>query len=880
MRFFAPIAVLLCAVCLNPAAGAGLDPFERAIPVEAAEFDFERANDLDFDRQPDDWARRKGKGFPQFVKVEIDPQVGFESEHSLRFDVDGGKAAYYSPPAAISPHHSYLFSGKARTFGLQHTAGILSLSFLNARMERVQRVLSSPVSGTFDGWSEVRIGPVIPSSDVRYVVIGCHLAHGDKMDYDGAVWFDSFSLRMLPRLSLRTSFATQQSDSTEPLEVEAVVSGLDGDGKYALELALDDAGFKQIEKSNFDLENEHVTTDDTREGAPIAKQWRLPTQKPGYYRIYARLIRDGEIVLEEKTSLAVLETNRDVRGDNPPAFGWSVRRLPTDMDTDRLRAIASDAGIGWIKLPLWDSVYDRDIDGTHSAAIASLIQDFKRSNIRTVGILDEPPREMRRKFAEDWSGVGEIFMMPPSFWMPSIEPVMARYSSLVHHWQLGHETDASFGRMTNLPNLLSGLKVQFDRLGRDTMLGTHWDWARAVPQRNITDKGFLSLSSDPPLGEEELIRLLGKAKDSGFARWVLLQPKPSTLNTDLASRRADLDLRIIDLLRRMTAAKLGDADVVFSANVLHPRTGLLNADSSPSELFLPWRTWAMALEGAQHIGSFTLPNGSTNYVFVRGEEALVCLWNDEQVTEPLKLGEDVRIVNHWGQSIKPEMRDEETYIKVGPVPILLRHGSAGIARFRLDTKFEKGKMPSSTDEFSDTLVLTNAFPQGISGEFTLKAPRDWEVRPRYMQFSLKKGETRQFPVSLMVPSHQSLGPEPIDIEFKIDGDRLYNFTLRRNYVIGLGDINIFVETSKTPEGVLEVRQKIENNTEEALSFRVSLYIPGQKRNKRRVPDLSGGESSIITYRVPNADALIGKQLRIRAEQEGGSRVLNKTWVYE
>lgn len=886
MSFFPRIVALIALLVTQPLTvrplAAQLDPFERAVPVPAAEFDFERGNDLDFDGQPDDWARRTGRGFPQFVRMEIDPQVGFESEHSLRFDVDGGKAAYYSPPAEISPHHSYLFSGRVRSLGLVHDAAILSLSFLDARKERIQRVLSAPVSGTHEGWAEVRIGPVVPRPTVRYVVVGCHLVHGDAMDYHGSVWFDAFSLRMLPRLKLQTNFASQfRAQDEDTLDIQAVVSGLDDTGKYSLRMLLQDASFETQTEVSYELQNRRqAVADSEHASAPIVRDWQLPRQNNGFYRLYARLIRDGEVVLEETTSLAMLDRTAPVTGDGPPGFGWSVESWPATADSERLLAVANEAGIGWIKLPLWSSVYERDIDGSHSAAIASLIQDFKRSGIRTVGVLEEPPREMRRKFAEDWSGVGEIFTMPSPFWMPSLEPVMARYSALVHHWQLGGEADASFARSTSLPDLLADLKVHFDRLGRDTRLGTHWQWGRAIPQRSGLERPFLSLSSDPPVSEIELIRLLEKSKDSGFSRWVLLRPKPATLGTSSTARRDDLDKRVTDLLRRMTAARIGDAEVVYSADIFHPRIGLLNDDASPSELFLPWRTWSLALDKAEFIGSFTLPGGSENFVFVKGDEAIVCLWNSETVIEPLTLGDDMRIVNHWGQSTKLKRKDQLTMVPVGEVPVLARGGSAAIARFRLDTKFAKGKMPSSTDEFSDTLILTNPFPQGISGEFTLRAPRDWEVRPRFMQFSLKKGETRSFPVSLTVPSHQSLGPEPIDLEFKIDGDRLYKFNIRRDFVIGLGDINIDVETERTAENVLEVRQRIENNTKDALTFRVSLYVPGQKRSKRRIPDLAAGESSTISYRVPNADLLVGRQLRIRAEQEGGNRVLNKTWVLE
>ena len=899
-------------------AAAEVDPFVRAIPVPGAEFDFERGGDLDFDGQPDDWTRRTGTGFPNYVTFEIDPAVGYGGGRSLRVNANGGKAAMYSAPAAISPHHSYLFAGRVRTQGLRQDAAIISVSFLNARRERVRRVLGPPVSGSFDGWTEVRIGPVMPTRDVRFVSVGVHLVHGEGMDYSGSAWFDEFSLRMLPRLSLRTNFEAQFRAAEVPIDVEAVVSGLDASGDYALRLVLEDAESRPRDRREFPLDRgpdasaphtgddatphpqaadagppdvdgdlpdhaalPHVPTDESiteRAAAPMTRRWTLPPQQPGFYRLHARLIRDGAVVLEESTSLAVLDRTDRRDPEGQPSFGWSVEVWPAGVDADRLAAVAAEAGIGWIKLPLWDTVTPGDLEGGRSGEVVQLLTTLRRQGIEPVGVLKEPPREVRRKFADDWNGVSELFAMPPDFWLPSVEPVMARYGSLVQHWQLGGESDASFAGLPGLGAMMENLKRQFDRMGRDTTLGAHWQWGRPVPENLTGERPFLSLASTPAATEADLIRLLKKSKAAGFARWPLLRPRPATLSGVRTVRRRDLDRRAADLLRRIVATRIGGADVVFAADVFHPRLGVLNADASPGELFLPWRTWALALDAATPLGSMTLPESSRNHVFVRGEEAIVCLWNDEAARETISLGPDLRVVNLWGQSTRPPSVAGRHEVDVDRVPVLLRGGSARLARFQLAARFEKGRMPSSTDEFEDELILTNPFPQAISVECELRAPREWEVRPRLVQMTMAAEETARVPVLFRVPSHQSLGPEPLQLRFRVDADNFYEFTVHRDYTVGLGDVTIEVETFDLPGGQVEVRQRIVNNTPEELSFAVSLYAPGQKRQRRRVVGLTEGQSNVLSYRVPEADALRGQRLRIRAEQEGGNRVLNKKFL--
>lgn len=877
------------------------DSFWSAAPVPAAQFSFENSDDLDFDSQPDDWTRRTGSGFPQFIGMEIDRQVGVDGNQSLRVDVEAGKAAYYSKPIRISPHHSYVFSGQIRTFGLKNDAALVSLSFLDARKDRVHRFLTAPVSGTSENWNELRIGPIMPNDDVRFVVIGCHLVNNVEMDYQGNVWFDALSLRMLPRLTIETNFDELLKAKGNPFEVDTVVSGLGDDGDYELKLSLENANFRSLEKVTYKFDRQqrpgnsgsdqqpttHAlpsaaahTTGSSLDDSPIVNQWSIDPPGIGFYRLHATLRRDSEVILDRSTSVVFPARVKETSSTAPRQFGWSIERMPATANPDHLVAAASAAGIGWIKMPLWQTVSATDINGERATQTANLLQELKRNDITTIGILDEPPHEMRRKFADDWNGVAEVFSMPPAFWMPSLEPVMARYSSLVRHWQLGGESDTSFSAIQDITPMLSNLKGQFDRLGRDTVLGTHWTWNRTLPQRGDTARAFLSLSSDPALDANELSNVLTRSDASGFFRWVLLRPQPVTLSTSRSEVTRDLDQRVTELLKRIVAARIGNADVVFAADVFDPRIGLLNQDASPSELFLPWRTWTRALDQSTYLGSLRLPSGSTNHVFIKGDEAIVCLWNDELVTEEIALGQDVEAFDVWGKKQEVTFENGTKFVPVGTLPVLLRSGSSQLAQFRLSAKFEQGRMPSSTDEFTDHLVITNPFSQGISGECTISPPREWEVRPRELEFSLKRGETTRIPVIIRLPGHQSLGLAPVQLDFKIEGKSVDFISITRDQTIGLGDITIDIETEMLDNGLQEIRQKMENNTDESMSFRVSLYVPGQKRQRRRVSNLDPGENNTISYRVAGIDALKGRTLRIRAEQMGGSRVLNKSWIVE
>ncbi len=204
------------------------DPFSGA--VEVLRYTFDDKNELELlpeSWQSLDWTRRKGRAFSTYISTGIDQKRCYNNPYSLRFQVNGGQAINYSPTVRIDALHSYIFRGFILTQLLEHDAALLSVSFLNHKRQRVQRFLTRPVSGTYRDWVEVRIGPIAPREDVRFVVVGCHLTHDKKMDIRGSVWFDDLFLGKLPQLLLESNFHTHFKERFTEIQIFSSVSGLD-----------------------------------------------------------------------------------------------------------------------------------------------------------------------------------------------------------------------------------------------------------------------------------------------------------------------------------------------------------------------------------------------------------------------------------------------------------------------------------------------------------------------------------------------------------------------------------------------------------------------------------------------------------------------------
>ncbi|MCH8830140.1 MAG: hypothetical protein IID45_11245 [Planctomycetes bacterium] len=754
------------------------DPFSRSSQV--VHYSFEDNDDRDLDSKPDDWTRRRGKQFPSYVKIGIDRKRGFRGERSLRFDVNGGRVICYSPPMQIDSLHSYVIEGYVRTQRLKNDAALLSISLLNHKRQRVQRFLSRPVSGTHKGWVRLRIGPVSPLPNVRFIVIGCHLTHGKMMDIHGRVWFDEIRIGRLPRLSLVSNFKTHFRVPQSPIVIVARVGGLDSKNKYRLRLQIFDHRSQLTAETVRPLVTQKPIADlaaETEVDKPIEIKWELPPSSHGFYSVVAALERNQRVILEKRTAFVVMDL---LETANDGEFGWSISSGSRELPLSDLANVAGQSGINWLKYPLWQSVFQNKPHRPSDIVVFFDLLAHRR--ITPVGLLNIPPVHMRKKFGEKWTGVSEVFTMPPKFWKPSTEPVIARYSSSIRHWQLGGESDRSFVGLSRLPQSMRTIKQEFDKIGRDTRVGFHWDWKTPLPSRRELPFSFLSLSSKKPLSEDALLKALKKSRASGVPRWVLIRP--------LSKSKYSAEQRGSDLVKRMVAAKAGGAEVIIADDVFDQEHGLLNEDGSPSLVYLPWRTTALVLQGTEYLGSIGMPNGSRNYLFVREKEAVFVLWSKEPKTEELYLGERgrVEIMNIWGdrQPAPIKTGSNRQIIQVGPIPIILRGCSAAVARWRLETKFQVAQLKSQPGGQMQAILGRNTFRQGVIGTASLSVPAGWELKPAKLPtIRLAAGSPFKIPMKIIVPTNASLGNVRIRIDFDLTSERNHKFRVYRSIKIGL-----------------------------------------------------------------------------------------------
>jgi len=867
--------LLLMGIVPAQAAAAQEERHPDAIPIFHCPFD--DSWDMNFDRWPDGWRRKRGVEYPQFVEVQLTEDEHAVAERCLEVKVDGAAVAVLSPAIPVDSRFSFVLESQLKIQGLQHSRVFFRVAFFDADDKLLEEVTSRKYRAT-DGWISSRVGPFSPRHDeVKSALVQLHVEPGEQLDLSGSVRFDDIWFARLPRMRVISNSKHNVYTDPDDVLITATLSGiierdpeikfelLEASGGAVASVAKVIQGEVIAEKSS--LASKLLGGDpDAPTGYAGSTTWRPPLTRDenqenayGFYQVRVKMLSPSGIMHERRMTFAVV---RSLPKPQAGEFGWWLPDRGRPLSLDSLLDLLPSVGINWLKYPVWYS----ELDEGAGERIMRFAERLGSKGIELVGVLDRPPAETEEQLGKEHLSAANIFSADPSLWMPSLDPILTRLSLKIRWWQLGDDHDTSFVGYVNLPEKIAELKKQLFRFGQDVQLGIGWKWLAEVPQPEHAPWSFLSMSADPPLTGTELQRYLEAQFAPGVQRWVLVEPlRRSEYSTVVRAR---------DLVDQMIAAKRSGADRIILPDPVNSETGLMNDDGTPGELLLPWRTTALLLAGARYVGSLRLPGNSENHVFIRGQEAVLVVRNDRPTEEVIYLGDDVQQVDIWGRSVRPELREHRQVIEVGRLPTFLVGISPHIARWRLSVQLDKQRIPSVFGTaHRNALRWKNGFGQGVGGELRLVAPGEWDTFPPRLSFKMAAGEEFAKPFEIELPFTASSGRHQVRIDFDVNGDRRYRFSVYRELEVGLGDVNIEVSTRLTADHLLIVEQRMVNHSDKLVDFKCMLHAPGRRRQSNQVVRL-GREPDVKRYIYTDGQELIGERLWLRAEELGGLRILN------
>ena len=849
------------------------DRFPSAIEVYAC--GFERDVDANYDNWPDGWARRRGKGYPHYLPIEISENSPAQGKRCLKVELNGGSAAVYSPLIDVDQLHRYVMEGIIKTEQLTRDRAFLSLTFFDENKKELAQFTSHKLR-TMGQWQKVRLGPIASTSaKARLARIGVHLAAGDRADLKGRAMFDDLWLGRLPRLEVFSNRALHVYQVGEPVAVTCRLTGVeDANREVTLEL-LDPLGATLLSEERrltyprtktLPLPPIAPSTTVKNAAGVGAVRWIPEISGPGFYRIRCTIKNSRPPRLRQELGIAVIEPEIRTRGE----FGWSLPRGEEPLPMPVLAELLPQMGVHWLKYPVWFGKQQPQ----RAERLVRFIEQMSGSGISVVGLLNHPPPEVRKRYGNPGElSAAQLFTVDPEPWYDSLESVLLRLSMKIHRWQLGLDHDTSFAVYRDLDKRLAPVKQKFDSAGQHVELGFGWDWLFELPETRQNTWQFIALSARPPLTAAQLGTYLDDHSSASSARrWVSLEPLPR--------EQYALEVRAKDLVERMLAAKIHGADAIVATDVFDERSGLMRADGSPGDLLLPWRTTALMLGGAEYLGALELPNHSPNHLFIQGQEATLVVWAKEPSQEVLYLGETAEQRNLWGHRKRLSAEDHRQVVPIDVLPTFVTGVHPAVARWRLAAGFADARLPSILGQAHRNAVrIKNTFPLGVRGRLRLVVPSQWHVAPQVVDFNLAAGESIERPIVITLPYHANSGSHDVRLDFEVTGDRAYQFSVYRRLQVGLGDVQLEVATRLRQDGYLVVEQRIINQSDTAVSFNSNLFVPNRRRMRGQVLRLGQGQN-VQTYLLSDGEALLGKWLWIRADEIGGSRVLSRRFVAE
>ncbi len=902
---------LIASLILTLPAAAGEARHPDAVTIFQCQFGDDW--DVNYDRWPDRWVRKTGPSFPHYVAVAIADDVTALGAKALKIDLDGAAAAVSSPPIRVMPRFSYVFEARLKNERLKHSTVVITLDFRDSSGRVLQTERSEPFSTT-KGWELVRLGPIEPSDPaIDRVVFGLQVLRSNKGDLKGEVSLADVWLARLPRISVSTNNPCNVYSELDGVVVRCELSGIrerDPEIRFQLFDALN------IERQNYQSRlNGRLIVDDAARAAGItdgvgqapdgyegAAEWNPKIPDYGYYRVVVRMLssESAEGQADADRQLASSTIHLAVAPPLPiprrSEFGWTLPHGEGPLTFQDLSRLLAQVGINWVKVPVW---FDAD-DPDRGNELIRFVELLGASNIEVVGIIDRPPAttEFATRIARN-TPIAELLSLDSSAWSASLEPVMARLSLRVRWWQLGDDRDLSFVGFPMLNKRIEELRTALFRFGQDVRIGVNWDWADDEPLTGKVAWNFQQLTLETPPTEEEFTKLLAKPRENSAQRWISVLP-PARANDSGLTSEESLLARSSEFIRRLVSAKIHGVDAIIVSDPFNDDNGVMRASGMPGELLLPWRTTALMLGGAEYLGQMQLPAGSDNRIFLRPDgQVVMVVWNHEPTQEKLYLGREVRQIDIFGRSTQPAEEGREQVIPVSPTPTFVLGLNEAITRWRMAVAFEKHQVPSVfAKPHRNSLRIQNFFPQGVGGSLKIVVVQDrhmdkdgsedgaggasgfiadrWTIDPPQGTFQLAAGEELQFPFEIRL-KNALFGEQPVRIDFKVEADEEYQFSVYRQMEVGTEDLTLDVTTRLDKDGTLIIEQLMTNSADRLADFRCYLHAKGHRRQRMQVYRL-GPSVDRKVYRFVDGQDLVGQEMLLEIEELNGPRMLKYRFV--
>ena len=150
--------------------------------------------------------------------------------------------------------------------------------------------------------------------------------------------------------------------------IDASVSGIASSSQFEMHVSLSNVAGEVLEQKLWKLDS----TDNEVSLNNIGYHeigWKIAARQHGCYFVRAVLKRDQQTVQSTETTLVISEP---VQSSPTGKFGWSLDTGLGPLSADDLALVAYEAGIHWLKIPVWSSMHEEY--GTNPTELTRLLE--------------------------------------------------------------------------------------------------------------------------------------------------------------------------------------------------------------------------------------------------------------------------------------------------------------------------------------------------------------------------------------------------------------------------------------------------------------------------------------------------------------------------
>ena len=872
MRAAVSIFVLICA----PALLAQAADVTRVLKT----FDFEERRLGNEEELPMNWVKVHGPGLPHYVNGRLTADRHRSGGHSFRFDLNGGGLIYRYGPGQIKVQRwaHYRIEGWCQTTVLPNARARITAYFadIDGRALRETARHSDLYAARSDDepWTQLSVDLSADSPRADSLVIELELlqpmhyavsklAERALFDQDirGSAWWDDVTVSQVPQVALRTDRPGNVFRRDELPRISALIRDRFTDDLTA-QLSVRDADGKEVYQRTGTPD---VTSGGEQDGQRGRMSLELPPLPPGYYEASLAMSSQGKPLTSQTLHFVVLADG----GNSPPPdprFGFVATDLPFDS-WNQLPRVLPMFSAARVKLAVWSE--RGGVEASGEAVFDRLLARFQERGITPTACLLDPPPAL----ADKLSGPGWLPLLKASAqdWQPELAYLVSRHANHLERWQLGADGSDAFVADSRMRDVYRMVYQQFARLMEKPELAMPWSaWYELPPDLPAS----AALNVPTAILPSQLPLYL---KDLGGHR-----ERDVSLTLQLLDRsRYGRDVQLRDLAQRVVfslAAGAERIDLPLPLSVSRDEEGIT---LQPDELFAVVRTLLATLSGAQFIGKVALADGIEAFLFDRGGQGILALWDrgDRAGVKDLavNLGERPVSIDLWGDVSpllrRPGDRAGRVALRVGPMPMFLVGIDAQQAQLRASVAIDRPLLESSFRPHERRIRFVNPYKQAITGVLKLSGPSGWTFNPPTFNFSLNPGDTFERPVTIQFPYNSFAGPKNLACDFHIEGEQDADFTVPLTMRLGLTDVGMQTVALRVGRDLV-VQQMITNYGDKPINYTAFALCPGQARQERLVTELQPGATTIKRFRFTNLEVSKPATVRVGLKELEGARILN------